>query len=79
VRHLRATILRRHNLYKALQSVHTVGIQHCDLEPRNVLRDEEGTVRLVDFAIAESHSCLGEQCPELFHLRSDLGLAMTES
>ncbi|MBS2036626.1 protein kinase [bacterium] len=39
----------------ALQFTHEKGILHCDLKPSNVLLDQEGRVRLVDFGQARLH------------------------
>ena len=37
-----------------LQHVHEKGWIHCDIKPDNYLVDEEGTVKLIDFSIAQS-------------------------
>jgi serine/threonine protein kinase len=36
-----------------LQAIHSVGIIHRDLKTPNIVRDEEGVVRLMDFGIAK--------------------------
>jgi len=36
-----------------LAYVHSRGILHCDLKPSNLLRDQEGRIRLVDFGQAQ--------------------------
>lgn len=38
----------------ALQAIHEVGIVHRDLKTPNIMRDEHGVVRLMDFGIAKS-------------------------
>jgi len=41
-------------LLQALQAVHAAGILHNDVKPDNLLFDDEGRVRLIDFGIATS-------------------------
>ena len=43
---------------QALEYMHGKGVLHCDLKPSNVLLDDEGHVRLVDFGQART---LGDQ------------------
>jgi serine/threonine protein kinase len=40
-------------LLDALGHIHAVGIVHRDIKPGNILIDEEGTPRLIDFGIAQ--------------------------
>jgi serine/threonine protein kinase len=39
-----------------LQAIHDVGIVHRDLKATNIMRDERGLVRLMDFGIAKSEA-----------------------
>ena len=47
----------------ALAYVHAKGVIHCDLKPANVMEDENGHARVVDFgqarAMTDSHGALG--------------------
>ena len=40
---------------KGLQAIHEVGIIHRDLKTSNIMLDESGRVRLMDFGIAKQH------------------------
>lgn len=53
---------------RALDYAHRrAGIVHRDVTPRNVLLDEEGAVRLIDFGIAAPVSgARDSECPEVF-------------
>ncbi|GKU85564.1 hypothetical protein SLEP1_g221 [Rubroshorea leprosula] len=41
-----------HDLIRALQFLHSKGIIYCDLKPSNILLDENGHIKLCDFALA---------------------------
>ncbi|KAJ7173657.1 hypothetical protein C8R46DRAFT_1083546 [Mycena filopes] len=52
--------------------MHSAGIYHNDLVPRNIVQDSEGELRIIDFHIAElDHRCRGEdKCEELVAFRA---------
>ncbi|KAJ7737950.1 hypothetical protein B0H16DRAFT_100797 [Mycena metata] len=65
----------RRRLYGALTELHSVGVVHGDLTPRNVVRRSRGALCLVDFGQSTLHHvCSGARCPELFALREALAL-----
>ncbi|GKV39035.1 hypothetical protein SLEP1_g46867 [Rubroshorea leprosula] len=45
-----------HDLIRALQFLHSKGIIYCDLKPSNILLDENGHIKLCDFALARKLS-----------------------
>ncbi|KAJ7868372.1 hypothetical protein B0H14DRAFT_2729980 [Mycena olivaceomarginata] len=65
----------RRRLYGALTELHSVGVIHGDLTPRNVVRRSRGALCLVDFGQSTlRHICSGARCPELFALHKALAL-----
>ncbi|KAJ6474751.1 hypothetical protein C8R45DRAFT_1010519 [Mycena sanguinolenta] len=65
----------RRRLYGALTELHSVGVVHGDLTPRNVVRRSRGALCLVDFGQSTLHHvCSGARCPELFALHKALAL-----
>ncbi len=34
---------------RGLRAMHTLGLVHCDLKPNNIMRTDDGTVKLIDF------------------------------
>ncbi|KAJ6493709.1 hypothetical protein C8R47DRAFT_1070209 [Mycena vitilis] len=68
---------RKQTLFATTVEMHSVGVRHNDLAPRNIVQDSEGKLRIIDFHIADiDHVCLGkEKCKELMKLREKLGLS----
>jgi tRNA A-37 threonylcarbamoyl transferase component Bud32 len=68
--------LCRLDLYTQVELLHQYGVEHGDLAPRNITRNEaDGKLWLIDFSSSERHDeCNGRDCPELVHFRQDLGL-----
>jgi len=48
---------------RGLAEAHRLGIVHRDLKPQNIMIDEEGTVRIMDFGIASSLETKGATIP----------------
>lgn len=44
-------------MYKLVLGLHSIGIVHGDLEPRNVARIHGGGFRLIDFSESRRHIC----------------------
>ncbi|KAJ6466658.1 hypothetical protein C8R47DRAFT_1234534 [Mycena vitilis] len=63
-------------LFAKAVEMHTAGVYHDDLVPRNIVQDSKGELRIIDFHIAKMrHRCHGkEKCNELLKLSNALGL-----
>lgn len=57
----------RYKLYISLLRLHQrFGVVQGDIAPRNVVVDEAGNARWIDFGQAVAgHECCGRQCPEI--------------
>ncbi|KAJ6515571.1 hypothetical protein C8R45DRAFT_956947 [Mycena sanguinolenta] len=73
---MKITISRRQKLFTKVLEMHSAGVVHGDLEPRNVVEDSEGELKVIDFHVAGmNHRCRGEEtCTELKKLKNALGL-----
>lgn len=40
------------NLFEALEYSHSMGIIHKDIKPKNIMRDQNGEIKIVDFGVA---------------------------
>ncbi|KAJ7241885.1 hypothetical protein B0H12DRAFT_1132865 [Mycena haematopus] len=65
-----------HKLFNKVLDMHSAGVRHDDLEPRNVVQDSEGELKIIDFHVAEmNHRCRGKDtCKELQKFKKALGL-----
>ncbi|KAJ7188665.1 hypothetical protein C8R46DRAFT_1055447, partial [Mycena filopes] len=63
-------------LFSKAVEMHSVGILHNDLAPRNVVQDSEGELKILDFHVASlQHRCPGvDKCEELVDFKQALGL-----
>lgn len=64
----------RSDLLQQVERLHCAGIEHGDLDPRNVTRAEDGKVSIIDFGTAQFHDCDPERCYDLQSLRKKLKL-----
>ncbi|KAJ7190524.1 hypothetical protein GGX14DRAFT_382088 [Mycena pura] len=65
----------KRTLFCRLVRLHQSGIQHNDLEPRNVTRSESSGPVIIDFDHASlDHTCTGASCDELLQLADTLDL-----
>ena len=54
-----------HQIISAIESVHNMGVIHRDVKPANILIDEHGECRLVDFGLSTMYlGVYGEHIPE---------------
>ena len=59
--------------------MHDMGVTHDDLEPRNIVVDSSGDLRLIDFELASvDHEC-SQSCDELLGLKMELAEGRTPS
>jgi tRNA A-37 threonylcarbamoyl transferase component Bud32 len=47
----------RSDVFKLVQDLHSIGIVHGDLEPRNIVRTHGGGFLLIDFSESRKHVC----------------------
>ncbi|EJD08334.1 uncharacterized protein FOMMEDRAFT_16742 [Fomitiporia mediterranea MF3/22] len=66
----------RQELFNAISTLHGLGVYHDDLEPRNVVRGSDGSLRIIDFTSSTLHDCHPETCAELGEIRSLFGLQL---
>jgi len=62
-------LTERFLLFLYLCSIHALGVEHADFEPRNVVRKGWRRLRVIDFAFSDvNHTCSGwGVCNELTH------------
>ncbi|KAK6977796.1 hypothetical protein R3P38DRAFT_513750 [Favolaschia claudopus] len=69
------TVDEKRQLYGALTELHSAGVTHGDICPRNVIRRRHGALCFVDFGQSSpDHTCPGPMCGELSFLRQALQL-----
>ncbi|OCB90009.1 kinase-like protein [Sanghuangporus baumii] len=49
----------RLRIFELLSALHKIGIIHKDIEPRNIVRSSDGSLKLIDFSQAGFHDCPG--------------------
>ncbi|KAJ7164704.1 hypothetical protein C8R43DRAFT_988090 [Mycena crocata] len=69
----------RHELFDKALNMHKVGICHHDLEPRNILVDDDKHVHIVDFHVSSYNHVCRDPCDELVTLAKKIGLDNSES
>jgi serine/threonine protein kinase len=71
---------QKQELLSIVASVHDHGIQHCDIDARNVIVRPNGRVFLVDFGVSEVHHCDGPtSCKEVLELKKKWMLVSTST
>jgi serine/threonine protein kinase len=72
------TVILRLTLFHRLVRLHKTGVQHNDLEPRNVTKSSSGPF-IIDFDRASlDHNCPGASCKELLQVAQALDLDLGE-
>ncbi|KAF9034147.1 hypothetical protein BDP27DRAFT_1435841 [Rhodocollybia butyracea] len=63
-----------------IRSLHAIGVRHGDFQPRNLVEDGDGMIRVIDFEHSElDHICHGKVCSEVAITRKNLGLRVDDS
>ncbi|SJL07696.1 uncharacterized protein ARMOST_11046 [Armillaria ostoyae] len=56
-------------IWNHFQALHSIGVIHDDLQPKNITRDAKGALRIVDFQdVSYDHSCDPVSCFQLIYL-----------
>ncbi|KAJ7895807.1 hypothetical protein B0H13DRAFT_2034657, partial [Mycena leptocephala] len=72
-------LTQRRTLLSHLVRLHRTGIQHNDIEPRNVMLSPSSAPVIIDFDNASlDHICQGNSCTELLEVAQRLGLDLAE-
>ncbi|KAJ7579270.1 hypothetical protein C8J56DRAFT_965263 [Mycena floridula] len=61
-------------LLQKAKDLHSLRVNHGALFPCNIVQDDQGDLRIIDFHGAYVHSCPGERCRELVDFAKALGL-----
>jgi hypothetical protein len=65
---------QKRKVMEIIHAIHSNGILHNDIKKENILVDEDGTVRLIDFAFATRNNCRIAQKKENARLRKCIEL-----
>jgi serine/threonine protein kinase len=57
-----------------MRTIHKMGVIHADLEPRNVVMDEIGNLRVIDFEMSSMDHRCSLPCDELLGLGMGMGM-----
>ncbi|KAJ7499371.1 hypothetical protein FB451DRAFT_1385070 [Mycena latifolia] len=73
------SLTQRRTLLSHLVRLHRTGIQHNDIEPRNVMLSPFSAPVIIDFDDASlDHVCQGKSCTELLEVAQRLGLDLAD-
>ncbi|KAJ7757173.1 hypothetical protein B0H14DRAFT_408197 [Mycena olivaceomarginata] len=73
------SVTQRRTLLSHLVRLHRTGIQHNDIEPRNVTLSPSSAPVIIDFDNASlDHVCQGKSCTELLEVAQRLGLDLAD-
>ncbi|KAF7372411.1 Proteophosphoglycan ppg4 [Mycena venus] len=73
------TLAQRRTLLSHIVCLHQTGIQHNDIEPRNVMLSPSSAPVIIDFDHASlDHICQGKSCTELLEVAQRLGLNLAD-
>lgn len=63
--------LYRKRLFDMLRRLHIAGVIHGDFEPRNVVRDSAGCLKIIDFSSSVMHKCPDIKAANVLQQRPD--------
>ncbi|KAF7371519.1 Proteophosphoglycan ppg4 [Mycena venus] len=73
------TLAQRRTLLSHIVCLHQTGIQHNDIEPRNIMLSPSSAPVIIDFDHASlDHICQGKSCTELLEVAQRLGLDLAD-